>query len=149
MKILMVCLGNICRSPLAHGVMEQLIHEYKLDWTVDSCGTNGYHDGESPDPRAIRVALNHGIDISHQISRRVTIDDFIQYDIILIMDQMNYATLTKMAPPYQKEKIQFLTEFAFPGKNLPVPDPYYDNKFEEAFDLIEKSCLAFVQKFGK
>ena len=145
----MVCLGNICRSPLAHGIMEKLIQEYKLDWTVDSCGTNGYHDGESPDPRAIRVALNYGIDISHQISRRVTIDDFIQYDIILIMDQMNYATLTKMAPQYQKEKIQFLTEFAFPGKNLPVPDPYYDNKFEEAFDLIEKSCLAFVQKFGK
>ena len=145
----MVCLGNICRSPLAHGILEKLIIENQLSWTVDSCGTNGLHDGESPDPRSIREAKLHDLDISKQISRRITNDDFIHFDLILVMDQMNYFTVNKLAPPYQKEKIQFLTEFAFPGKNLPVPDPYYDNKFEEAFDLIEKSCLAFVQKFGK
>ncbi len=114
----MVCLGNICRSPLAHGVMEQLIHEYKLDWTVDSCGTNGYHDGESPDPRAIRVALNHGIDISHQISRRVTIDDFIQYDIILIMDQMNYARLLKWHHHIKKKKFNFSLNLPFQAKTF-------------------------------
>lgn len=104
----MVCLGNICRSPLAHGILEKLIIENQLSWTVDSCGTNGLHDGESPDPRSIREAKLHDLDISKQISRRITNDDFIHFDLILVMDQMNYFTVNKLAPPYQKEKFNFL-----------------------------------------
>ncbi|MBK9378826.1 MAG: low molecular weight phosphotyrosine protein phosphatase [Saprospiraceae bacterium] len=98
MKVLMVCLGNICRSPMAQGVLEQKLFERGLSWKVDSAGTNGYHDGESPDPRAIKCAATHGIDISNQISRKITPDDFLDADLICVMDDMNYHTVTKLAP---------------------------------------------------
>lgn len=142
----MVCLGNICRSPMAQGVMEKIITDKKLHWTVDSCGTNGLHDGESPDRRAIREAWTRGIDISQQRSRRISSDDFIQSDIIFVMDDMNYFTVSKMAPPYQKEKIFLLSNFAYPKEAVIVLDPYYDNRFTECMDIIITSCNAIADK---
>lgn len=90
MKILMVCLGNICRSPIAHGIMEAKVKSKGLDWQVDSVGTSGWHDGEQPDRRAISTAKKHGIDISHQRSRRITRQDIQAFDVILTMDMQNY-----------------------------------------------------------
>ena len=145
MKILMVCLGNICRSPMAQGVMEKCIQEYQLNWSVDSAGTNGYHNGEHPDSRAIREAKKNAIDISRQISRQVNHSDLNEFDLILAMDSNNYSYLKSMCKdPHQLSKIHLLMEFAYPGKNKSIPDPYYDNSFDKSLNLIKEACLSLI-----
>ena len=146
MKILTVCLGNICRSPLAHGILEYKIAERRLDWIVDSAGTSGWHDGEAPDPRAIRTARKNGIDISGQISRKIRMADFDEFDYILAMDSSNYNDLIQLTGdrPKYKNKILFATHFSYPEKNVAVPDPYYDNRFDEVFELLDKAMESFI-----
>ncbi|MBK6701721.1 MAG: low molecular weight phosphotyrosine protein phosphatase [Saprospiraceae bacterium] len=150
MKILMVCLGNICRSPMAQGIMEALIREKGLDWVVDSAGTNGFHDGETPDPRAIRESMTRGISIKHQISRKIKLHDFEYFDLILTMDlsNRNYC-LSLVSDPKLKDKIQLIMDYAQDTNFNFVPDPYYDNRFDLAFDLIEKACHGVIAKFNK
>ena len=148
MKVLMVCLGNICRSPMAQGVLEQKLNERGLSWKVDSAGTNGYHNGESPDPRAIKCAATHGIDISNQISRKITPDDFLDADLICVMDDMNYHTVTKLAPPYCRDKVYLLMDFVPDPPFSFVPDPYYDNSFERSYELINLACEALLTKYN-
>jgi len=136
MKILMVCLGNICRSPLAHGIMEHLAKEQGLDWEIESAGTGNWHIGEGPDRRSTRVAREHGIDISSQVCRLFRVSDFDYYDRIFVMDKSNLADVLDMARnDGDREKVALLL-----GDKI-VPDPYYDDaQFEPVFLMIEKGC---------
>ncbi len=148
MRILMVCLGNICRSPMAQGVMEHMVASEQLQWTVDSAGTNGYHDGEAPDPRAIRATQFRGINIESQVSRKISSSDLDDFDIILAMDHSNLSYLLSMCKSEQQtKKIRLLMEFSPTGLSDHIPDPYYDNRFDFALDLIESACTGFIKEF--
>ncbi|MCR8557407.1 low molecular weight phosphotyrosine protein phosphatase [Mucilaginibacter sp. BJC16-A38] len=141
MKLLMVCLGNICRSPLAHGIMEHLAKEQGLDWEVDSAGTGNWHVGEGPDRRSVRTARNHGIDISDQICRLFRISDFDEYDHIFVMDKSNLSDILALARNDEdRKKVRLLL-----GDNI-VPDPYYDDaQFEPVFLMVEKGCKEIIK----
>jgi len=141
MKILMVCLGNICRSPLAHGVLAHVAAADELDWTVHSAGTGDWHVGQAPDRRAIAVASKYGVDISHQRARHFIPDFFDQYDRIFVMDRQNLQDVLRLARHEEdKQKVSlFLDEDI-------VPDPYYDeDMFEPVYQMIEKRCLDLVK----
>ncbi|WP_295671793.1 low molecular weight protein-tyrosine-phosphatase [uncultured Mucilaginibacter sp.] len=142
MKILMVCLGNICRSPLAHGIMEQMAIERGLDWEIESAGTGDWHVGEAPDRRSIRAAKNHGIDISTQVCRLFSISDFDYYDHIFVMDKSNLSDiLAKARDKEDEKKVRLLL-----GDKI-VPDPYYDDtQFEPVFKMIEQGCSDIIQQ---
>lgn len=148
MKILMVCLGNICRSPIAQGILETKIKASNLPgWEVDSAGTSGWHDGEGPDPRAIKAAKGKGVDISSQISRKITLYDLDHFDLILAMDSSNYQDILRLCTSeIQKNKVKLLMNYPFPSKNMAVPDPYYDGKFNEVFELLDTAIEALVTK---
>ena len=138
----MVCLGNICRSPLAHGIMEQMAKDKRLDWEVDSAGTGNWHVGEAPDRRSIRTARAHGIDISGQVCRLFKTSDFDTYDHIFVMDRNNLSDILAMARDEEDEKkVRLLL-----GDKI-VPDPYYDdNQFEPVFKLIEEGCRELIKE---
>jgi protein-tyrosine phosphatase len=138
----MVCLGNICRSPLAHGIMEHLAKEQRLDWQVDSAGTGNWHVGEGPDRRSIRTASEHGIDISDQVCRLFRISDFEEYDYIFVMDRSNLSDILSMARNDEdRRKVKLLL-----GDKI-VPDPYYDDsQFEPVFNMIEEGCKEIIKK---
>jgi len=143
MKILMVCLGNICRSPIAEGVMRQKIEEYGIDAEVNSCGTASYHIGEAPDYRGIQTLNNYDIDISQHQGQQFTVSDFDTYDLIFAMDTSNYSNLAAKARNQKDmEKIKLLMDETYPGKQKIVPDPYYGNisDFQNVFQLLEKVC---------
>ncbi|MBS1526646.1 MAG: low molecular weight phosphotyrosine protein phosphatase [Bacteroidetes bacterium] len=142
MKLLMVCLGNICRSPLAEGIMQHLSDEHGLDWKIDSAGTGDWHVGEGPDRRSTRVAKNHGIDISKQVCRLFKKSDFEEFDHIYVMDRYNLADILAMAPHEEAaRKVKLLL-----GVHE-VPDPYYDDsQFEPVFELIEQGCKDIIKK---
>lgn len=142
MKILMVCLGNICRSPLAHGIMENLVQERGLNWEVDSAGTGDWHVGQAPDHRSIAVAKKYGLDISTQCCRQFRIEDFDYYDRIYVMDKMNLRDVARMARnDNDLEKIKLLLDTEI------VPDPYYDDdKFDPVYQLIENGCKAILDR---
>jgi protein-tyrosine phosphatase len=129
----MVCLGNICRSPLAHGIMEQMAKDKGLNWEIDSAGTGNWHVGEAPDRRAIRTAGNHGIDIGGQVCRLFRISDFDTFDHIFVMDLNNLSDILSMARnDADRAKVKLLL-----GDKI-VPDPYYnDDQFEPVFEMIE------------
>lgn len=136
MKLLMVCLGNICRSPLAHGIMAHLIKENNLAWTVESAGTGDWHIGQQPDKRAIAVAKQYGVDISAQRARHFNASFFEQYDHVFVMDESNYNDVLALAleDDHQEKVKMFLSEG-------PVPDPYFDgNMFDPVYQMIEKRC---------
>ncbi|MCS3732890.1 low molecular weight protein-tyrosine-phosphatase [Mucilaginibacter dorajii] len=142
MKILMVCLGNICRSPLAEGIMQHLSDEQGLGWEVDSAGTGNWHVGEAPDRRSIRAARNHGVDISRQVCRLFRKSDFDEFDHIFVMDKSNLSNVLNMARNNEDaKKVSMLL-----GDKI-VPDPYYDDaQFEPVFMLIENGCKEIIKK---
>jgi protein-tyrosine phosphatase len=143
MKILMVCLGNICRSPVAEGVLRHLSVKKNLALDIDSAGTAGYHIGEQPDKRSIKNAKKNGVDISKLKARKFSIADFDEFDRIFVMDENNYKNVISISSEkHHHQKVDFLLNQLFPGKNLPVPDPYYgnENDFENVFQLIYKAC---------
>lgn len=141
MKILMVCLGNICRSPLAEGIMRHKIHQKGLEWTVDSCGTSGFHDGEQPDTRSIFAARQHDIDITDQRSRRIKRSDLEEFDLILAMDSSNFSDIQRMCNSQtQKDKVKLILNALFPMENRAVPDPYYDGGFDKVYDMLSDAC---------
>jgi len=150
MKILMLCLGNICRSPVAEGVLRKKVTDLNLDWTIDSAGTSAYHAGEAPDPRSQEVALAHGIDISQQRSRALKPKDFAIFDLILAMDSQNYQDARKMAQgEEQKAKVQLIMNFERPHFNQAVPDPYWDdNGFELVYAMLDRACEALIQQLS-
>ncbi len=150
MKILMVCLGNICRSPLAEGIMKRKIADLGLDWTVDSAGTGAWHIGERPDRRSIAIARKYGIDINGQRARQLRPGDLSHFDLVLAMDQSNYRDILRYAATQeQKKKVKLIMNFAAPGANQSVPDPYWDdNGFEEVFQMLDKACTQIVEQSG-
>ncbi len=137
----MVCLGNICRSPLAEGILQS-----KLDanfFSVDSAGTAAYHIGELPDQRSIAVAKKHGIDISNQKARKFDIKDFIEFDIIYAMDKENYQNICSLAKnKTELQKVKMILDEVKPSQNLSVPDPYYggDDGFQNVYQLLDEAC---------
>jgi len=146
MKILMVCLGNICRSPLAQGILERKVKDQKLPWEVDSAGTASYHVGNLPDPRSIDKATEYGIDITHQRSRKVTKSDLKNFDLILAMDASNYNNLVKLSDDsIDDSKIKMILNYTHPGENRQVPDPYYDDGFENVFKLLDEACDRLIK----
>jgi len=149
MKILMVCLGNICRSPLAEGIMQSKIDLHGLDWSVDSAGTGSWHVGERPDHRSAEVAQKHGIDINYQRARQFQVDDFQQFDLIFAMDSSNYQNILKMAASKEEEKkVQLIMNEVKPGFNQNVPDPYWNNDgFELVFQMLDEACDEIIKKF--
>lgn len=145
-KILMVCLGNICRSPLAEGILKSKADSSEV--FVDSAGTAGYHVGSLPDPRSIQVAQTHGIDLSDQRCRKFAQKDFKDFDTIFVMDKSNYADVISMAKtPEEREKVKLLLEEVNLGISE-VPDPYYGGTdgFEYIYGLIQQACEAIIKK---
>jgi protein-tyrosine phosphatase len=153
MKILMVCLGNICRSPMAEGLMQAKIDKYKLDAEVDSAGFEPYHSGDAPDFRAVRVMKQYGIDISRQRSRLFRVSDFEEFDSIYVMDSGNFNDVKSMAKNNtQMQKVDYILNISHPGTNKPVPDPYYGGEqgFEKTYHLLDSATelLAMELKNG-
>jgi protein-tyrosine phosphatase len=150
MKILMVCLGNICRSPLAEGIMQRKVAEHGLDWQVDSAGTGAWHTGELPDRRSIATARRHGIDITGQRARQLKPHDLDRFDLVLAMDSQNYRDILRLAASKEhEEKVHLIMNFAAPGRNQAVPDPYWDdNGFEQVFSMLEEACGRVVERFA-
>ncbi len=150
MKILMVCLGNICRSPMAGGILQQKAREVGLNWKVDSAGTNGFHVGEPPHPLSQKVALQHGIDISGQRARQFTTADLSKFDKIYAMagdviGEMKWIAGNK----YDGTKVDLLLNELYPGRNKDVPDPWYGPEpgYHQVFDMLEKACDKIIEKY--
>ncbi|MCC7467259.1 MAG: low molecular weight phosphotyrosine protein phosphatase [Saprospiraceae bacterium] len=150
MKILMVCLGNICRSPLAEGIMKQKISEAGLPWMVDSAGTGFWHVGELPDRRSIATANQRGIDITDQRARQFHVADFERFDRIFVMDTQNRQDVLRLAQnEAHRAKVELMLDQIFPGEDRSVPDPYYDDDgFKEVFDMLNEACEAFVSRMA-
>lgn len=150
MKILMVCLGNICRSPLAEGILQYKASKEGLMWTIDSAGTNGYHTGESPHRLSQKVALLNGIDISHQRARRFEPADFHRFDKIYAMAEDVVDEMRRIAKKqFDAAKVDLLMNELYPGKNMDVPDPWYGTEpgYHQVFEMIDKACDKIIQKY--
>ena len=140
MKILMVCLGNICRSPLAEGILKSKLPD---NYIVDSAGTIAMHEGEHPDKRSVKVAALHNIDISKQRSRPIQPKDLEYFDRIYCMDRNNLKDVSAMAKNEgQRQKISLILDVLHDNNNTEVPDPYWGNQqdFEDVFQLLNKAC---------
>jgi protein-tyrosine phosphatase len=149
MKILMVCLGNICRSPLAEGILQDKVFKAGLNWVVESAGTNGYHTGEAPHHLSIKVASQNGIDISKQRSRKFVAEDFDRYDKIYAMAEDVMDDIKKIAKnKFDIKKADLLLNELFPQQNLEVPDPWYgpEKGYHEVYELIDKACEQVVRR---
>ena len=148
MKILVVCLGNICRSPLAEGILQKKIAERGLDWQVESAGTNGYHIGEAPHRLSQKVAKSNGLDISKQVSRRFVPRDFAGYDRIYVMANDVMDELKEIAgKKYDQQKVDYFLNALHPGKNHDVPDPWYGDEdgYIDVYKLIDEACDAIIE----
>lgn len=152
MKILMVCLGNICRSPLAEGILQHKADAAGLNWQVDSAGTNGYHVGEAPHKLSQKVAKLNGIDISKQCARRFSASDFEKYDKIYAMagdviDEMKWIAGNK----YDATKVELLMNELTPGRNEDIPDPWYGAEpgYHTTYEMIDKATDALIGKHRK
>jgi protein-tyrosine phosphatase len=146
-KILMVCLGNICRSPLAEGILASKLPKDKF--TVDSAGTGSWHIGHSPDERSIAVAKKNKISISNQKGRQFSTTDFDSFDYIYVMDNSNYEDVVKLAEnQQQKEKVELILNELFPNEKVDVPDPYFGlpNGFEIVYNMLDEVCEIIAKK---
>jgi len=151
MNILMVCHGNICRSPLAEGILQHKAKAAGLNWKVDSAGTSGYHHGEQPHHLSQKVASINGIDISSQCSRQFKKEDMLNYDKIYVMDSENYVEVKRMSRElWNADKVDLLMNEVYPGRNMNVPDPWYgeEDGYHEVFEMISKACDAIVEKYA-
>ncbi len=149
MKVLMVCLGNICRSPLAEGILQAKVNAAGLGWIVDSASTNTYHTGDAPHYLSQKVALEHGINISQQQSRRFTKDDIEHFDIIYAMADDVIEDMKRIAGKHwQAQKIKCILEEL--GSNASVPDPYYGGieGFYKVYDILDNACNTIINKYA-
>ena len=149
MRVLFVCMGNICRSPTAEGVFRRALHaKGDLSIEIDSAGTHAYHVGEPPDRRAVAAAQRRGIDLSGLRARTVVDDDFERFDLILAMDRDNLDLLHRRAPAHFHERIKLVMEFAPDAYTREVPDPYYGGTkgFEEVLDLLEQASRGLLRE---
>ena len=148
MKVLMVCLGNICRSPLAEGILKAK----STNIIVDSAGTAGYHVGSSPDKRSIEIAKKYNIDLRNQKARQFNTNDFNDFDKIYVMDNDNYSKIISLAQNQEeRNKVDLILNETLPKQFKSVPDPYYGGEqgFENIFRLIDKACDLIVKKYDK
>ena len=146
-KILIVCLGNICRSPLAEGILASKLPTNKF--TVDSAGTGSWHIGHSPDERSINVGKKNKIDISNQRGRQFSSADFDAFDYIYVMDSSNYRDVLQLAKTQDhKDKVQMILNDLFPNENVDVPDPYFGlpNGFEIVYNMLDEVCDVISKK---
>jgi len=147
-KVLMVCLGNICRSPTAHGIFQERINKANLQThiTVDSAGTGSWHIGSCPDSRAIAAAGRRGYELAHLRARQVNPDDYIEFDYILAMDRDNLRNMQSECPGQHKNKLQLLLDYS-DRKDKEVPDPYYSggDGFELVLDMVEEAIDTLLQ----
>ena len=149
MKILMVCLGNICRSPLAQGILEKKVAKHGLNVTVDSAATSDYHIGDLPDPRSISKAAEYGIDITNQRGRQIQKSDFQEFDKIYVMDTSNYSNTVALTNELQEiEKVEMILNLINPGSNQSVPDPYFGGEegFENVYRLLDAACDVIIEQ---
>lgn len=148
-RVLFVCMGNICRSPTAHGVFEALVRDKGLDEliTVDSAGTHAYHVGEPPDRRSQEVALRRGLDLDYQRARKVVREDMEAFDYILAMDEANLEDLQQICPQTHREKLALFMSYAPHYGQLEVPDPYYGGEqgFDRVFDMVEEASKGLLE----
>lgn len=146
----MVCLGNICRSPLAEGILKSKVNTETI--FVDSAGTGGWHVGELPDIRSMEVARKNQIDISDQRCRKFSVQDFIDFDLIYVMDSSNLSDVLNMAgSQYPTDKVKLILNEIHPGMDREVPDPYYggSNGFDKVFEMLDAACEAIAKKIEK
>lgn len=146
-KILMVCLGNICRSPLAEGILASKLPKGKF--LVDSAGTGSWHIGRTPDNRSIATAKKNGLNIANQKGRQFATSDFDTFDYIFVMDNNNYSDVIDLATnELQKSKVQLILNEIFPNENVDVPDPYYGlaNGFDMVYQMLDEACEVIAQK---
>lgn len=152
-SVLFVCMGNICRSPTAEGVFAKLIKDKHVDkhFLIDSAGTHAYHIGDAPDLRSQKAANDRGVTLAHLRARKVTREDFVNFDFILVMDDDNYANLIMQCPEQYKNKIHYFLDYAPQLATREVPDPYYGGKygFEKVLDMIEAASLGFLAHVQK
>lgn len=148
-NVLMVCLGNICRSPLAQGILESKVNSNKV--FVDSAGTAAYHVGNLPDKRSIEVAQKNGLDIKSQRARKFIVSDFDKFNLIYAMDESNYRNILMLARTEDdKSKVKMILNEVHPNKNLSVPDPYYggNHGFENVYKMLDEACSVISQKLS-
>lgn len=149
-RVLFVCMGNICRSPTAHGVFEALVQREGLSERifVDSAGTHSYHIGKAPDPRSQETAISRGFDLSHLRARQAISEDFEEFDYILAMDRSNYEDLQAISPPGLSDKLYLFLDFAPEVSTNEVPDPYYGggDGFEKVFDMVEVASEGLLNR---
>ena len=148
---LMVCLGNICRSPLAEGILRHKFNKKGIPVEVDSAGTAAYHAGEPPDYRSQEIARKHGIDLGNQRARKFATVDFDRFDKIYAMDRSNYRDLLSMARNQSdKDKVEMILEVLYPGENRQVPDPYYggNDGFRHVFRMLDEACEIIVSQYS-
>lgn len=147
-SVLFVCMGNICRSPTAHGIFERLVSDAGLDQVilVDSAGTHAYHIGNPPDPRSQETALGRGVDLSGQRARKAIREDFEVFDYVIAMDKDNLNNLLALAPQAHREKLHLLLDFAPELGLREVPDPYYGGArgFDRVYDLVSTASEALL-----
>ena len=149
MKVLMVCLGNICRSPLAQGILEQKVAQSGLEVTVDSAATSDYHVGDKADPRSISKAAEYGIDITAQRGRQLQNSDFQEFDKIFVMDTSNYSNTVALTNRVDEiNKVEIILNLINPGSNQSVPDPYFggEDGFENVYRLLDAACDVIVKQ---
>lgn len=142
-RILMVCLGNICRSPLAEGILKDKLKHLDAKIVIDSAGTGGYHIGAPPDERSVKVANKYGISLAGQQARKFTQSDFDDFDLIYVMDNSNKRDVLRLARNKSDEqKVKLILNEIFPDENVDVPDPYYGGHrgFENVYELLDKAC---------
>ena len=145
MKVLMVCLGNICRSPLAEGILKAKLKEKNVEWQVDSAGTSSWHINSLPDSRSIAIAHLHGIDITDQRARQFQASDLDNFDLILAMDADNYNAIIAQANKKQVSKVKMILNYTYPDENRRVPDPYYNDGFEMVYQLLDVACDQIIK----
>ncbi len=145
----MVCLGNICRSPLAEGILQQKADEAGLNWEVDSAGTNGYHVGEPPHPLSQKVARMNALDISGQRARKFAAADFIEFDKLYAMAEDVIHEMRRIAgKTFDASKVDLLMNEVYPGRNEDIPDPWSgpESEYREVFNMIEMACNKIIEK---
>ena len=145
----MVCLGNICRSPLADGILQQKIKENNIYVFVDSCGSSSYHIGQLPDERMMKTASDHGYDLSNLRARQFVKSDFSEFDLIYVMDASNYNNVIALTDLEEdKKKVKFFLNELHPNSNMAVPDPYFGGAdgFEDVFKLVDDTTNLIIEK---
>jgi len=152
MKILMVCLGNICRSPMAEGILQSKANAAGLNWQVESAGTANYHIGEAPHHFSQTVSKHHGVDISKHLGRQLSKEDFKVYDKIYVMDKENYRDAKRIAGDnWDEKKVDYLLNELHPNESREVPDPWYGGieNFKEVYALLDEACEKIVENSSK